>query len=79
MKIAPLIRDMNARKDRIEHLLVHTGQHYDKSMSDDFFVQLGIPQPDVNLGIGSASMRSRRRKYSRPSRAFSWSTIRIWS
>ena len=55
MKIAPLIRDMNARKDRIEHLLVHTGQHYDKSMSDDFFVQLGIPQPDVNLGIGSAS------------------------
>lgn len=55
MKIAPLIRDMNARKDRIEHLLVHTGQHYDKSMSDDFFTQLGIPQPDVNLGIGSAS------------------------
>ena len=55
MKIAPLIRAMNARKDRIEHLLVHTGQHYDKSMSDDFFVQLGIPQPDVNLGIGSAS------------------------
>jgi len=55
MKIAPLIRAMNARKDRIEHLLVHTGQHYDKSMSDDFFTQLGIPQPDVNLGIGSAS------------------------
>ena len=55
MKIAPRIRDMKERNDRIEHLLVHTGQHYDKSMSDDFFVQLGIPQPDVNLGIGSAS------------------------
>jgi UDP-N-acetylglucosamine 2-epimerase (non-hydrolysing) len=55
MKIAPLIRAMNARKDCIEHLLVHTGQHYDKSMSDDFFVQLGIPDPDINLEVGSAS------------------------
>ncbi len=55
MKIAPLIRAMNDRKDRIEHLLVHTGQHYDKSMSDDFFVQLGIPDPDINLEVGSAS------------------------
>jgi len=55
MKIAPLIRAMNARKDCIEHLLVHTGQLYDKSMSDDFFVQLGIPDPDINLEVGSAS------------------------
>ncbi len=55
MKIAPLIRAMNDRKDRIKHLLVHTGQHYDKSMSDDFFVQLGIPDPDINLEVGSAS------------------------
>lgn len=55
MKIAPLIRAMEARKDRIEHLLVHTGQHYDQSMSDDFFTQLGIPDPDINLGVGSAS------------------------
>jgi UDP-N-acetylglucosamine 2-epimerase (non-hydrolysing) len=55
MKIAPLIRAMNNRKDCIEHILVHTGQHYDKSMSDDFFIQLEIPEPDINLGIGSAS------------------------
>jgi UDP-N-acetylglucosamine 2-epimerase (non-hydrolysing) len=55
MKIAPLIRAMNARKDCIEQLLVHTGQHYDKGMSEDFFVQLGIPDPDINLEVGSAS------------------------
>jgi UDP-N-acetylglucosamine 2-epimerase (non-hydrolysing) len=55
MKIAPLIRAMNLRKDGIEHLLVHTGQHYDKSMSDDFFNQLDIPDPDINLEVGSAS------------------------
>jgi UDP-N-acetylglucosamine 2-epimerase (non-hydrolysing) len=55
MKIAPLIREMNKRKDRIGHLLVHTGQHYDRNMSDNFFTQLEIPEPDVNLGIGSGS------------------------
>lgn len=55
MKIAPIIRAMNKRKDRIEHLLVHTGQHYDESMSDTFFKDLEIPQPDINLGIGSDS------------------------
>jgi len=54
MKIAPL---MAAQKEsgRIEAILVHTGQHYDERMSDLFFRQLGIPEPDVNLGVGSAS------------------------
>ncbi len=54
MKIAPL---MEAYKSchKIEPLLVHTGQHYDEEMSDLFFRQLGIPEPDVNLEIGSAS------------------------
>ena len=54
MKIAPL---MAAQKEsgRIEPILVHTGQHYDERMSDLFFRQLGIPEPDVNLGVGSAS------------------------
>jgi len=54
MKIAPL---MAAQKEsgRIETILVHTGQHYDERMSDLFFRQLGIPEPDVNLGVGSAS------------------------
>jgi UDP-N-acetylglucosamine 2-epimerase (non-hydrolysing) len=55
MKIAPLIRAMNKRKDRIEYLLVHTGQHYDRNMSDNFFTQLEIPEPDINLGVGGGS------------------------
>ena len=55
MKIAPLIREMNKRKKRIEHLLVHTGQHYDREMSDNFFSQLEIPEPDINLGVGAGS------------------------
>jgi len=54
MKIAPLMAAFGARSE-IEPMLVHTGQHYDEKMSDLFFRQLGIPQPDVNLGIGSGS------------------------
>ena len=52
MKIAPIVEAMG---DRIEHLLVHTGQHYDSKMSDAFFGDLGIPRPDVDLGVGSGS------------------------
>jgi UDP-N-acetylglucosamine 2-epimerase (non-hydrolysing) len=54
MKIAPLMRAY-AKCDGIDPLLVHTGQHYDENMSDLFFRQLGIPKPDLNLEIGSAS------------------------
>jgi UDP-N-acetylglucosamine 2-epimerase (non-hydrolysing) len=54
MKIAPLM-DAFATAPEIEPLLVHTGQHYDANMSDLFFRQLGIPEPDLNLGVGSAS------------------------
>jgi UDP-N-acetylglucosamine 2-epimerase (non-hydrolysing) len=54
MKIAPLMREYG-RHARIEALLVHTGQHYDEKMSDLFFRDLGIPQPDINLEVGSAS------------------------
>lgn len=52
MKVAPI---MAALKPRFEAELVHTGQHYDRRMSDSFFDDLGIPDPDVNLGIGSGS------------------------
>jgi UDP-N-acetylglucosamine 2-epimerase (non-hydrolysing) len=54
MKVAPLMEAFAARAG-IEALLVHTGQHYDANMSDLFFRQLGIPEPDLNLGVGSAS------------------------
>ena len=54
IKIAPLIEEMKRRKE-IRQVLVHTGQHYDESMSKAFFNDLQIPKPDINLGVGSAS------------------------
>ena len=54
MKIAPIIEAFRAQPG-IEPLLVHTGQHYDEKMSDLFFRELGIPQPDMNLEVGSGS------------------------
>jgi UDP-N-acetylglucosamine 2-epimerase (non-hydrolysing) len=54
MKIAPLLEELRSR-DCFETLLVHTGQHYDAAMSESFFRDLGIPEPDVNLGVGSGS------------------------
>lgn len=55
MKIAPVIGEMRRRSDRMQSLLVHTGQHYDEAMSDSFFEELEIPRPDINLEVGSAS------------------------
>jgi len=55
MKIAPVIDEMRRRSSRIDPLLVHTGQHYDESMSDSFFEDLQIPRADINLEIGSGS------------------------
>lgn len=52
MKIAPLLRELLAR-ERFESCLVHTGQHYDPTMSQSFFRDLDIPEPDINLGVGS--------------------------
>ena len=50
VKLAPIA---NAMQGEAEHLIAHTGQHYDHNMSDVFFAELGIPKPDFNLGIGS--------------------------
>lgn len=55
MKIAPFAHELALHPDRFEHILVHTGQHYDKAMSEQFFETLNIPRPDVDLGIGSGS------------------------
>lgn len=54
MKIAPLV-DAFAKTGQIETILVHTGQHYDEKMSKLFFTDLGIPEPDINLEVGSGS------------------------
>ncbi len=53
-KIAPLIREMR-RHPEIDPVLVHTGQHYDSKLSGIFFDQMGIPNPDVNLEVGSGT------------------------
>jgi UDP-N-acetylglucosamine 2-epimerase (non-hydrolysing) len=54
MKIAPLLAEL-ARRPRFDVFLVHSGQHYDALMSDGFFADLGIPEPDANLAVGSGS------------------------
>lgn len=53
MKMAPILRAATPRP--VEHVILHTGQHYDAAMSDAFFRDLGLPDPDVNLGVGSGS------------------------
>jgi UDP-N-acetylglucosamine 2-epimerase (non-hydrolysing) len=58
MKIAPIIAAIKAAQQNgknINFRLMHTGQHYDRNMSGTFFEQLGIPEPDVNLGAGGGT------------------------
>ena len=55
MKVAPILKELEGRPGDFEWRLVHTGQHYDAAMSDVFFRELGIPQPQVHLGVGSGS------------------------
>ncbi len=54
-KIAPIIAAMKAKGKNISPYLLHTGQHYDEAMKASFFKQLGIPEPDVDLEVGSGS------------------------
>lgn len=55
MKMAPILRALAAHDPPIPALLVHTGQHYDASMSDQLFADLRLPRPDLNLEVGSGS------------------------
>lgn len=58
MKVAPIIRALRERQQAgtaLEYRLIHTGQHYDSRMSGDFFLQLEIPPPEVNLEVGSGT------------------------
>ena len=63
MKVAPIISAINEHNDRlvadgssaIQHILIHTGQHYDELMSDSFFTDLNLPKPNIHLGVGSGS------------------------
>jgi UDP-N-acetylglucosamine 2-epimerase (non-hydrolysing) len=55
VKAAPLIKELRKHGNVLESLLVHTGQHYDRNLSELFFEQLQMPQPDIYLGVGSGS------------------------
>ncbi|MGB9179655.1 MAG: UDP-N-acetylglucosamine 2-epimerase (non-hydrolyzing), partial [Pyrinomonadaceae bacterium] len=55
MKVAPIVEAMKRREREFAPLVVHTGQHYDAQMSDAFFRDLGLPEPDVYLGVGSGT------------------------
>jgi UDP-N-acetylglucosamine 2-epimerase len=55
LPVSKAIQKLRANGGKIEDILIHTGQHYDHAMSKIFFEQLNIPEPSINLGIGSAS------------------------
>ena len=55
MKVAPIIREMSKYPQKFNWVLTHTAQHYDEGMSEAFFDDLGLPNPDIYLGVGSGT------------------------
>lgn len=55
MKMAPIVAAIERRRGEVSQVLVHTGQHYDEAMSASFFHDLGMPAPEINLGVGSGT------------------------
>ena len=55
IKIAPLCKEFAKQENHINHKICHTGQHFDKKMSEVFFMELNLPKPDFYLGVGSGS------------------------
>jgi len=58
MKMAPLHKELLKYSNKVTHKIVHTGQHYDKQLSEVFFKQLELPKPHINLGVGSGTHAS---------------------
>lgn len=55
IKLAPLVKELDKHKDQLTYTLINTGQHYDENMDGVFHKQLGIGEPDVNIGLSRAS------------------------
>jgi UDP-GlcNAc3NAcA epimerase len=55
IKLAPLCRALGSYHQEVNHIIIHTGQHYDKNMSSDFFEELELPLPNYNLAVGSGT------------------------
>jgi len=55
MKVAPIHRALNKYSNSVNHLICHTGQHYDENMSKVFFIDLELPKPKYYLGVGSGT------------------------
>jgi UDP-N-acetylglucosamine 2-epimerase (non-hydrolysing) len=55
MKVAPIIVELRRRGEQFDHVLAHTGQHYDAAMSESFFEELGVDEPDHRLDVGSGT------------------------
>ena len=60
IKAAPVIHNIEKLSGDIQQILIHTGQHYDKNLSEVFFNALKMPKPDVNLKIGSSRMQAKQ-------------------